>query len=299
MTELAKRLAPLQVRNASRLRMWLIGLGLALVRLFITCSCAVAPGAMARVVERALTSPRRYPATARERALMENAEPFALEVGGREIACWRWGSSDDPVALLMHGWEGRGSQLAAVAGPLVERGYQVVTFDAPAHGASAGQRVTVFDFAETMLALSRNLGAVDLVVAHSFGCTAATFAIQSGLSPRRVVFFAPQFSIAAGSRYYARLWGVRAHVLERTRVLMERRYGVRWAEVEMGQMAPLMSAELLVVHDELDPQVRHTDADALAHAWPRAQVLKTRGLGHQRVLRDHATVSAAVGFLTA
>ncbi|WP_346114277.1 alpha/beta hydrolase [Nonomuraea maheshkhaliensis] len=54
---------------------------------------------------------------------------------------------------------------------------------------------------------------------------------------------------------------------------------------------------LLVVHDRDDQVVDLTGAEAITKAWPRAELLRTEGLGHQRILRDPEVVRQVVRFL--
>nr|MBA3542137.1 hypothetical protein [Deltaproteobacteria bacterium] len=100
------------------------------------------------LAERLFTSPRRHPRPDREKAILATARPFTVDVALRsprwrghhiDVAAWRWGHG--PTVLLVHGWEGRGSQLGSFVEPLVAAGLSVVAFDAPAHGDSAGNRL--------------------------------------------------------------------------------------------------------------------------------------------------------------
>ncbi|MBC3843185.1 alpha/beta hydrolase [Streptacidiphilus sp. 4-A2] len=65
-----------------------------------------------------------------ERPFMEQAQVKALDLNGKTVLSYRWGSGERPV-LLVHGWESRGSRFSAFAAELLERGYSPVTFDAP------------------------------------------------------------------------------------------------------------------------------------------------------------------------
>src|SRR6185295_1815526 len=76
-----------------------------------------------------------------------------IRIDGRELAAWRWG--DGPAVLLVHGWEGHAGQLAAFVEPLLARGLSAVAFDAPAHGSSRGDHVTLFDFADAVADVAR------------------------------------------------------------------------------------------------------------------------------------------------
>jgi pimeloyl-ACP methyl ester carboxylesterase len=58
-----------------------------------------------------------------------------------------------------------------------------------------------------------------------------------------------------------------------------------------------MRGALLVVHDENDREVPIACGEAIARAWPGAELVRTRGLGHQRILRDAATLKRVVRFV--
>lgn len=40
---------------------------------------------------------------------------------------------------MVHGWSGRGTQMSKIAEALVEQGYRIISFDAPAHGKADGK----------------------------------------------------------------------------------------------------------------------------------------------------------------
>jgi pimeloyl-ACP methyl ester carboxylesterase len=58
-----------------------------------------------------------------------------------------------------------------------------------------------------------------------------------------------------------------------------------------------MTLPLLVVHDEQDRAVSIECGEQLAQAWPGASLKRTRGLGHNRILRDPAIVEAVVDYV--
>jgi predicted alpha/beta hydrolase len=58
-----------------------------------------------------------------------------------------------------------------------------------------------------------------------------------------------------------------------------------------------MSTPLLVIHDTDDHDVAWTSGAAVAGAWRGAKLHTTRGLGHFRLLRSPAVISAAVEFV--
>src|SRR5882724_4574089 len=64
------------------------------------------------------------------------AERLLVDGSRGALSVLRWGKG--PLVVLVHGWNGRASQLGAFVEPLVRAGLQVVAFDAPGPGASAG-----------------------------------------------------------------------------------------------------------------------------------------------------------------
>jgi hypothetical protein len=51
------------------------------------------------------------------------------------------------------------------------------------------------------------------------------------------------------------------------------------------------------VHDREDKQIPYAMGRAIAAAWPGAELCSTRGLGHQRILRDPDVIGTVMQFL--
>src|SRR5678816_1021873 len=107
------------------------------------------------LAERLFTTPRRHARPPRERTVLASAREGIVDVTLRAprwkhlrvpVATWRWGVG--PTVLLVHGWEGRGSQLGAFVEPLVAAGMSVVAFDAPGHGDSPGHQLFLTELAD-------------------------------------------------------------------------------------------------------------------------------------------------------
>ncbi len=92
----------------------------------------------------------------RHEPLLARGTALKVTVDGRHVAAWSFGTGK--VVALMHGWGGHAGQLVPMIDPLVKAGFRVVTFDALAHGSSAGSAAgvrlsTFFDFAAGLAAL--------------------------------------------------------------------------------------------------------------------------------------------------
>lgn len=237
-------------------------------------------------------TPRRFPFTDAEFALLAAARPFRV---GR-LAAWKWG--EGPVVLLMHGWEGRGAQLAAFVEPLVARGFSVVTFDAPAHGVSPGDRATIPAFAEAALAVARRVGQVHAVVAHSLGTLGALLAQRRGLSAKAFVLIGTPSPGAAFSSFQ-RLMEMPEAVVPRLRARIVEMVGISFEDIEGAALARGLDVAMLLVHDRGDKEAAHANSEAIVTAVPSASLILTDGLGHRRILGDAGVVSRSVEFVAA
>jgi pimeloyl-ACP methyl ester carboxylesterase len=255
---------------------------------------AVSPDAAARVAVRLFFTPRRYERPAREREVLASGTPLSLKSGLRATA---WGQG--PTVLLVHGWEGRGTQLGAFVQPFVQAGRRVVALDGPAHGDSAGSETNLLEFAGALVAVERELGGLEAMVAHSFGSSATLLALDIGLHVRRLVVVAGPSSIPDVLVRFMEFLRMPAGVAERFVEHCGRKVGRRPDEMDLTGIAARVNVPALIFHDREDPEVPYADGVALANAWPAAELRATTGLGHRRILRDPAVLREAVQFVTA
>lgn len=257
----------------------------------------VSKRAGSRVVFELFRTPRRFRTPPRERTLLESATPFDVRLSATAaVKAWRWGTGG-PVVLLMHGWEGRGSQMAHFAEPLVAAGFSAVAFDAPGHGASPGRRSSLPHFAWALRKVADGIGPVHSVIGHSLGCAAITLAIRDGFRPERAVFAAPPLHPADYTRQFGEMFGLRGEIIDDLRLRVEERFLRPWSDYSLAATAPQMTTPLLIVHDRDDAETPWSGGARLADLWPGAELMTTEGLGHRRVLRDDRVLSATVQFL--
>lgn len=263
---------------------------------------ALSPALAARLAEPLFLRTRRYPAPAREVAALQGAERHELPTARGPAVAWVWGrpapaASPVPTAFLVHGWEGRGSQLGAFVEPLRRAGFRVVAFDAPGHGEAPGRSSSLPAITAALEAAAERWRPPAALVAHSAGAVSATFALARGLSVERAVFVAPGADLLGYTAWFARLLGLGERACRRLAKRIERRIGVPYAELEPLELAPAMTVPLLAFADRDDPEAPLLTAETLIGSWPGAELRVTEGLGHRRILWDRAVVRAAVDFL--
>src|SRR5687768_14591147 len=202
-------------------------------------------GSMA--AESLFLSPARHARPAWEARLLDKAQAFSVPYAGHQLPAWAWG--EGPTVLLLHGWEGRGSQLGSFVAPLVRSGHRVVTLDLPGHGAAHAAKVSIVDFAWVLAQVHPALGRTHGVLGHSVGGAASAIAYTlSPFAQRLVLIGAPRGPrrFFDGFVRHLELDGPTTHATEHR---LSERYGLSLDEIDATTFAPFVRAQVLVIHD--------------------------------------------------
>ncbi|MCP5269347.1 MAG: alpha/beta fold hydrolase [Zoogloeaceae bacterium] len=275
-----------------------------LLRASTRTALAIAPAWVARTTARRFITPPRIGHTPPELELLKKARRLTTASPMGQLATWQFGDSWRPAVIVSHGWGGRGAQFREFVPALMEAGYQVWMFDHVSHGMSEGREAPITDFARGLASVVRAAEAsgarVSGLIGHSLGAAGIGIALRHELgnpAAIRVVQIAPPASLIRYSHQFARMLGLPEALRAGMQWRLERRIGKKWQEFELpGAVAPLQQ-KALVIHDENDKETRLDDGLQVAKSWPDARFKRTRGLGHNRILRDAEVIRAAIDFL--
>lgn len=249
----------------------------AALRLAFRLGDRLAPGAAARVAGNIWFTPPRPRRAAPGRP-------------GGEV----WGDTG-PRIYFMHGWGGQGADIAAAVPALLESGFRVVTFDAPAR-----RRTNAIEFGRALAAMVAHHGPAHAVVAHSLGAVAVSLALRSGdLTCDRLVLLAPVVKARGQLAAFARHLGIGKRTLARLDHEILRHTGAPLDDFRLlGPDDRVNVRDVLVVHDRDDRMAPHEATAAHVRDWPAATLRSTGGLGHYRLLQDPAVHRAVAAHLT-
>jgi pimeloyl-ACP methyl ester carboxylesterase len=283
--------------HAGRLHGKPVPLSLRLMRFMFSKVGALFPEIMGRWAYRLWFRTRQFPEAAAGKRAVASAVRETLLVDDIPIAIYKWG--EGPVVIFVHGWSGRGSQVSAFVEPLNRAGYQVIALDAPGHGESPGDRTNILECAVVLQAVNKTCGPLYAAVTHSFGGMVLAYAMKQGMQVERAVCISAPANVEFLVDVFAKTLTMHKSVV----AVMWRRLGQRFGGNFTEQVSTVnnvkeLNVPALVIHDEDDVGVPWQQGQMIADAWPDAQFLKTKGLGHGRILRDAQTIQAAVDFIS-
>lgn len=261
-----------------------------------TLSSAQIESEARQALEQFLTPPKTPPSES-EQAVLTRSTLFSIPFGSIDIRAFAWGTGE-PV-LLVHGWGGYGLQLSGFIDPLVNAGYRVIAFDAPAHGETEGIYTNGMEMARAISAIARHQGPLGGIIAHSLGAASTTLALGEGMQTDKVVYLGAMCWLSNAAKVFARRAKLSPEVEAAFRDLFELEYGRDiWQKFAVDPLHCNLSSSALVIHDLKDREVSVEESRAIALAWSGARSIETSGLGHRRILRDEAVIQQAVDFMS-
>lgn len=251
----------------------------------------LAPEHVAGRMRRAFMTPRTLPPRQWELPLLASAERITLRFG---LSALRWGKG--PTVLLMHGWEGRPTQFAALIDTLVQAGHTVVSLEGPAHGRSPGQQANVVLFARALLEAAAELPPLRAVIGHSMGGASVMLALQMGLRTEAAVSIAAPAQLLGVLRGFAKRLGMPARARAAFIRQVEQDVGMQIARLDVSGYQ--LEVPGLVVHAADDELVPAGEAQLIHKAWFDSRLLLLDAGGHQRVLADPRLGQGVLELLT-
>lgn len=262
----------------------------------------VAPSLARRWATKLFFEPMKFRRPSREARLIQDATiercpftSFYRRSAAPYYVRYSWGSG--PAVLLVHGWAGRGSQLATMAAPLVDAGYRVITFDAPAHGDSPGRRTNLIEVSNIISALSEETNGFAAIIGHSFGGMAAAFALSDGARSEKLVTIGSPVTMTNVLDGFGHQLNASARTVAGVREQIERLINRPVDIFSMSQTLADSEMAGLIIHDEDDRDVPYEQALLLHQVWPGSELQLTQTLGHRRILRDEKTIARILAFV--
>ena len=219
-----------------------------------------------------------------------------LQSIGIQIATFIWENPGEKV-LLAHGWSGRGMQLYYIAESLHKAGYHVVTYDAPAHGKSTGKLTNMLQMIETVAHLDKTEGSFDYFIGHSFGAMAIFNYCKTRGNAKKIITIGAADNMRTIFDNFITSVGLSTKIFKLMISYFEKKY-----QVILDDFSPFIAVQeiqipTLLIHDTEDYDVSVNCSDTIAKHHPNAKVIKTKGLGHRRILRDKKVMQQIKSFI--
>ncbi len=234
-----------------------------------------------------------------ENEVFQKAEKLHFIFEGKKVYGYRCNPSHKKI-LLLHGFSSTCQHFARFAQPLIDKGYEVLAFDAPAHGASEGNNVNALDYSKMILDINRLYGPIDGYIAHSFGGISLALALEIMKTDAyiKVVLIAPATETSSAIDGAFKMLKLTNPVLRKSidDVIFEKSgRATEWFSIRRA--IKNFTGKMLWIHDEDDDITPLCDALKVQKDAPsNVQFIITKNLGHRRIYKDAQVLQHVVNF---
>ena len=232
--------------------------------------------------------------------IFNEADKLQFTLRGLTVTGWRWNHPANKKIMIIHGFESSVTNFDRYIRPFIRKGYEVLAFDAPAHGRSGGRQITAPLYKEMIVAVNTRYGPVTSFMAHSFGGLAVCLALEEiqHTSNTRLALIAPATESTTAVDSFFRFLRIDMDVRKifEKLILDAGSKPLEWYSIKRALKN--INAKLLWIHDRDDDTTPLSDAQDLLYENPE-QIFSviTEGLGHRRIYRDNKVTKAIVDFL--
>lgn len=244
------------------------------------------------------TTPIKHKMPRREFEMDKKSKQSLLKVPkiDKEIVIYEVGNSPKKI-LLVHGWSGRGTQLFKIAETLVNEGFSVVSFDAPAHGKSAGKTSIMLEFIASIKEVDAKFGPFDAAIGHSLGGMALFNAVKDGFQIKKLVTIGSGDIVKDIIDEFISKIKLKAATGLLLSQHFEKKYGKTMDSFSAYLSAKEINFPVLVIHDENDDDVPITAAIHIHKQLKNGTLFTTKKLGHRKILGDEKVIAKSIEFI--
>ncbi len=231
-------------------------------------------------------------------ALCKSSKKTKIEINNHSFWIRRWGTGTKK-AILIHGWGGYSVQLNSFIDALLQKGFEVISFDAITE-KDKGTPSSLIDFIALLGAvMEKENSNIDLLLGHSMGGVVAThFAFDERVKALGVIS-CPATAEVIMTNFKKEL-GATNKTITAIRKQIVDNYGKSIDDYFPDKMFKYKKPSIpsLLIHDDFDRQVSINQHLQLKELLPNNTSFVSTKWGHTKVLENPACINQLNSFLS-
>jgi pimeloyl-ACP methyl ester carboxylesterase len=251
-----------------------------------------------RFAAKLFTTPIKYKVPKREKPMLDesNQENVFIESLNKTVVVYHYGKGDKKI-LLVHGWSGRGTQLIKIADAMVAKGYEIISFDAPGHGKSKGNKSMMLEFIECILTLEKKFGSFDYAIGHSLGGMAIINALKKGFITKKIVTIGSGDKISDIIIDFVNQLQLKPTLAPRLTAYFENKLNDKMSDYDSSYVIQNFDVPHLIIHDKDDLEVGVYCAKNIHKHSKNSLLFLTEELGHRKILGSDEVINQINQFI--
>lgn len=262
----------------------------------------VSPKKAAEMAFELFCTPRKSGKKPKEPPIFHKAEKLLLKHNNLNLIGYRWipQNPNGKKILIIHGFSSYSYKFEKYIGLFKKQGFEVVSFDAPGHGQSAGNHINALLYKDVLLAIEQQYGPFYTWMGHSLGGLAASLAFQilPNQENRKLVLIAPATETIRAIEHFFSIIKVETKIVAAFKEMLTEKAQMSLAQISVSDAIKQIKAPIYWVHDKQDLIcVFDAVVPVINENHPHIRFHITDGLGHSRIYKETSVSSAIVKFV--
>jgi len=258
-----------------------------LLTLYLKCLDLLSPTIAAMQIYKFMSNPRVRKLRDFEENILDNSRKERVKFKNFDIQTYSWGDEENKLVFLVHGWEGQAGNLAGLVDLLLQKKYQVMSFDAPSHGKSSKGKTNLFEFTEFVSIMYKKYQP-DVIISHSLGSVTAAGALRknSDIPVKQWILVTTPHSFKDTIKDVSNFLGVSNRTINRLITMVEKDAGESIENLNMKEYCGNLKnvSEALIVHSKEDKVLSIDLARKVHKDFPQSKLIELDDLGHYTIL---------------
>lgn len=251
----------------------------------------VSPRKAAELVFELFCTPRKPKKKLKEPPIFHKAEKLNLKLKDLSISGFRFlpPHPNGRKILVQHGFSSYSYKFEKYISLFKKQGFEVICFDAPAHGLSEGKFINALIYKDAILAIEAAYGPFYGLMGHSLGGLAGSLAFQDfkDQENRRLVLVAPAIRTQRAIEHFYSLIPVDDRIKTAVDQLFNEFTHLPIEEISVNHAIKQIKSPILWVHDKDDKICVFEDVlPIMEQKNPQIKFVITEGLGHSRIYKE-------------
>jgi len=235
-------------------------------------------------------------------AIFEKGEKLSFKIEGISVRGYHWRPKQkaEHKILIAHGFDSNIKKFDVYISAFLKKGFEVLAFDAPAHGESDGKQITLPLYIATIKNIYEQFGPIHFFMAHSFGGLAVTLFLEkiNDNKNKKLVLIAPASEMKTAIDNLFIFLELDEEVKKEFDKLIVERTGTQPEYFSIHRAVENIQSSILWLHDKTDDITPISDALKVEQEhYPNIHFVFTNGLGHRKIYRDKDVVKKIEEFL--
>jgi pimeloyl-ACP methyl ester carboxylesterase len=226
------------------------------------------------------SSPRKGRVKPDQEVFLNKAKSTAIEHDSKTIQTYHWKGKGKTI-ILIHGWDSNTHRWKDLIEDLQKEDFNIVAFDAPAHGYSEGKLLNVLLYSKCLDQLL-SLYQPEIIIGHSVGAMTIIYNQFLKQSPQieKLVLLGSPSEMSEIMSDYKRILNLNDKFMSSLEAFFKEEFNYTFSEFSIAEFAKGVQKDTLIIHDQYD-KVAPVEAAKSIHKNLRDSILKiTEGAGH-------------------